>query len=217
MSELRVSKQHTLPIPLKANISLAYLAELGTRDPEVAWPVFQALWEELTLPGRPPILMTLDGLNHACRTSQYRNAAFEPIHSLDLAILSHFFTHLNKKKPLPNGGAILAATSKGNAPKNIALDLAITQQEERQAIGQALTQHDPFKPAVERDYKALQNIEVMRLGGLSKDEARGLMEYWAASGVLRARVDEKTVVEKWALAGQGIVGEIERGALRMRI
>jgi len=43
------------------------------------------------------------------------------------------------------------------------------------------------------------------------------MEYWAQSGVFRGQVDEKTVTEKWALAGNGIVGEIERGALRMRI
>lgn len=161
--------------------------------------------------------MTLDGLNHACRISEYRNADFEKIHSLDLSILAHFFAYFGKHKALPNGGAVLAATSKGNAPKNEALDLAIKQQEERQAVGRVVTQPDPFKPVVERDYRALQNIEVMRLGGLSREEARGLMEYWAASGVLRARVDEKTVVEKWALAGHGVVGEIERGALRMRI
>ena len=48
-------------------------------------------------------------------------------------------------------------------------------------------------------------------------EARALMEYWAQSGVLRQRVDEKTVTAKWALAGNGVVGELERGALRMRI
>ena len=43
------------------------------------------------------------------------------------------------------------------------------------------------------------------------------MEYWAQSGVLRAQVDERTVTEKWSLAGNGIIGEIERGALLMRI
>eukprot|EP00918_Siedleckia_nematoides_P069671 GHVU01151922.1.p1 GENE.GHVU01151922.1~~GHVU01151922.1.p1 ORF type:complete len:162 (-),score=29.45 GHVU01151922.1:59-544(-) len=161
--------------------------------------------------------MTLDGLNHACRTSAYRTPNFELIHSLDLAILAHFFAYLNGQKTLPNGGAVIAATSKGNAPNNPALDLAVKQEEEKQDFQRVITQADPFKPVVERDYRAVQNIQVMRLGGLSKDEARGLMEYWAASGVLRAKVDEKTVVEKWALAGQGVVGEIERGALRMRI
>jgi small subunit ribosomal protein S29 len=65
--------------------------------------------------------------------------------------------------------------------------------------------------------KSLQGAEVLKLKGLSKEEARCLMEYWAASGVLRQRVDEQTVAEKWTLAGNGIVGEIQRGALRMRI
>lgn len=77
---------------------------------------------------------------------------------------------------------------------------------------------DPFEKRYDaRADKALQKMEVMTLLGLSKEEARGLMEYWAASGVLRQRVDERSVAEKWALAGNGVVGEIERGALMMRI
>ncbi len=58
---------------------------------------------------------------------------------------------------------------------------------------------------------------MLKLKGLSKGEARGLMEYWARSGVLRSRVDEEKVAEKWALAGNGIVGEMQRTALWMRI
>lgn len=76
---------------------------------------------------------------------------------------------------------------------------------------------DPWAKIDLRAYESLQAARVMRLKGLSKAEARGLMEYWAASGLLRQRVDERTVTEKWTLAGHGIVGEIERGALRMSI
>jgi small subunit ribosomal protein S29 len=96
------------------------------------------------------------------------------------------------------------------------MGLALKQQEDRQA-GREITQREWFAAIDERTMKSLQNVKVMKLKGLSKVEARGLMEYWAASGVLRARVDEKSVAEKWALAGNGIVGEIERGSLRARI
>jgi small subunit ribosomal protein S29 len=44
------------------------------------------------------------------------------------------------------------------------------------------------------------------------------MEYWAASGLLRAAVDEKKVVDVWSVGGNGVIGEMERTALMtMRI
>jgi small subunit ribosomal protein S29 len=151
------------------------------------------------------------------QNSQYRNPEFEPIHAHDLAILRQFTDLLSGASKLPNGGAIIAATSRSHAPLSKSLTLAITQQEDRQA-GREIMKKDPFeKKYDERVEKAMNGVEVLRLKGLSKVEARGLMEYWAASGVLRSRVDERTVAEKWALAGNGVVGEIERGALRMRI
>lgn len=61
------------------------------------------------------------------------------------------------------------------------------------------------------------NIEIQRLTGLSKEEARGLMEYWAKSGLMRRLIDERLVGEKWTISGGGVVGELERGCLRMRI
>jgi len=84
--------------------------------------------------------------------------------------------------------------------------------------GKVLTKRDPYeKKYDERADRVLKGLEILQLKGLSKVEARGLMEYWAKSGMLRSRVDEKTVTEKWAVAGNGIIGEIERNALMMRI
>lgn len=113
----------------------------------------------------------------------------------------------------------MAATTKSNGPLSYATELAITQRMERQAgkEGKEVTKMDPWAKTDLRAYESLQAASVMKLKGLSKAEARGLMEYWAASGLLRQRVDERTVTEKWTLAGNGIVGEIERGALRMSI
>ena len=118
---------------------------------------------------------------------------------------------------LPNGGAFIAATLRSHAPISLSMNLAIQQAMDRVAK-QEVTKKDPYEKRYdERADKALKDMEIMYLQGLSKVEARGLMEYWAASGVLRSVVNERTVAEKWALAGNGIVGEIERGALRMRI
>jgi small subunit ribosomal protein S29 len=150
------------------------------------------------------------------KNSAYRNPEYELIHAHDLVLVKHFVEYLSGAKKLPNGGAVLAATTKSNCPLSYATDLAIAQREERQA-GKELTKMDPWAKIDLRAYESLQAASVMQLKGLSKAEARGLMEYWAASGLLRQRVDEKTVTEKWALAGNGLVGEIERGALRMSI
>jgi small subunit ribosomal protein S29 len=217
LSTLELTHQHTLPIPLQSNISLARLAELGARDPEIAWPAFQAFWKEITSPDRPPILFALDGLSHIMKASAYRSPEYELIHAHDLVLVKHFVEYLSGKKKLPNGGAVIAATTKSNCPLSYATDLAITQQVERQGGKEQITKIDPWAKIDMRAYESLQAARVMKLKGLSKAEARGLMEYWAASGLLRQRVDERTVTERWALAGNGIVGEIERGALWMSI
>lgn len=79
----------------------------------------------------------------------------------------------------------------------------------------------PFTKYDERVMRVLSNkgnnIKVQRLEGLSRDEARGLMEYWAKSGMLRQTVSEGLVGEKWAISGGGVVGELERGCIRMRV
>ena len=161
--------------------------------------------------------MALDSLSFIMQNTQYRSADFQEIHAHDLAIVKHFTDYLGGKKSFPNGGAVLAATSRSHAPVSKSMELLIQQNIERQSEV-AISARDPF----EREYDlraeaTLHGVNVLQLNGLSKHEARGLMEYWAQSGVLRQRVDERSVAEKWALAGNGIVGEIERGALKMRI
>lgn len=208
----------TLPIPIKEKtVTLARLCELGARDPEFSWAIFEAFWTEITQAGRPPMMFTLDGLNYILRNSEYRSAKYELIHSFDLAIIKKFTDLLSGAATLPNGGAIIAATSRSHAPLSKSLTLAIKQQEDRQN-GREVTKLDPF----EREYdpradEALKSVDVLKVGGLNKEEARGLMEYWAQSGVFRGTVNEKLVNEKWALAGSGVVAEIERATLKMRI
>lgn len=215
---LKVSQEHDLPISLEKDMSLARLCDLGSNDKEAAWPVFKAFWSEITASGRPPILVTLDSLSHVLQTSLYRSADFKHIHSHDLVIVAHFIDSLSGKNKLVNGGAVIASTNRSHAPISKSLELVVKQALEMQQGGEVVTKRDMFeKKYDERADAALKGVEVMQLKGLSKLEARGLMEYWAKSGVLRSRVDEKTVTEKWAVAGNGIIGEIERNALMMRI
>lgn len=212
-----MKQKHTLPIPIPNNTTLARLCELGARDPDIAWPIFQAFWSEITTDGRPPVLICMDSVSFAMGSSEYRAPDYSIIHSHDLAVINHFMSCLSGSSPLPNGGAVLAATNRSHAPISKSLNLAIQQALDRQS-GEEITKADAFEKRYDaRVEKAMTGVEAMKVSGLSKKEARGLMEYWAQSGVLRSRVDEKTVAEKWALAGGGIVGEIQRGALWMRV
>lgn len=222
LSNLQLSQQHTLPIPVQSNISLDRLAELGARDPDIAWPIFQALWTELTTPSteevkRPPILLGLDGLSHAMKTTQYHDADFNPVHAHDLLIIKHFIDHLSGARALPNGGLVIAAESKSNSPKVADIETALAQQLPQSERVTQTTPQNPFSTPDERVMKTLATVEPIQLQGLTKEEARGLMEYYAKSGILRQTVSEALVSEKWTLSGGGIVGELERATVRMGV
>ncbi|KAI9842012.1 MAG: 37S ribosomal protein S23 mitochondrial [Thelocarpon superellum] len=238
LSSLQVSKTHSLPIPLQDTISLARLAELGARDPDVAWPIFLALWAELTAPStdshtRPPILISIDGIAHLMRTSQYRAADFGEIHAHDLSLVQHLMRYLSGTNDLTNGGAILGATSKSNNPSAPTFYHRIEEMEQETLLSSSSsssssssfsssalsTKHGitPFTALDPRVLDSLRSTLVTTLPGLSHTEAKGLLQYYAASGILRARVDDPLVAERRALAGRGVVGELERGVLGLRI
>ncbi|KAK7907944.1 hypothetical protein PG985_015247 [Apiospora marii] len=201
-----------LPVSVSRNSSLASLAN-ATKEPEFAWPIFNALWQELLQPGRPPIMFTLDGLSHIMRISDYRSPSFNLIHSHDLALIRLFVEALGGKTHFPNGAAIVGVTTKGNSLKVKSMDKALEQAAADQA-GLPIPERDAFYAKYdERVFEALKGVKVFDVKSISKPEARSLMEYWAASGVLRMRVDEKTVSERWTLAGNGVLGELERASL----
>ncbi|KAL2154456.1 hypothetical protein VTH82DRAFT_3132 [Thermothelomyces myriococcoides] len=226
-----------LPQNISANMPLLSLANLA-KEPENAWAVFQALWNELTAKdaNRPPILISMDGLAHAMKVSDYRSPSFELIHSHDLALVRLYANALGGGVHFPGGGVVLGATSRNNAPRALSMELALAQREAEQRLQAAeaaaaaeaadnnkaaavVPQRDPYLRGYDDRVEAvLRSVQVLRVGGLDKLEARALLEYWAASGMLRATIDERTVTEKWTLAGHGIVGELERASLQtMRI
>lgn len=215
--------EHTnLPISVQSNMSLSRFAELGARDPDVAWPIYQALWKELTSTtakqARPPVLFTVDGLSHMSRLSEYLAPSMHYIHAHDLALVDHFVSFLSGASTLPNGGLILGIDSNSNRPPSPSLDLAITQSEVRAQTGRTdLPMYDeksPYDRIDERVLSTMRNVDLMKVENLSRLEARTLLEYYARSGMLRANISDGFVTERWTLAGGGVVGELERASVR---
>lgn len=218
-----MSTKPDLPLPLPPGATLKQLAALGTANPEASWPVFVALWNELSVPGRPPVLLALDGLSHIMRHSEYMSAEVKPIHAHDLTLVRHFVDHFSGQKKLPNGGMVIAATSQSNAPTSPALDFCIQAARARQKSAE-IPQWNPYKNVDSRVMDALKGLhseskdfDIVDVGGLTKEEARSIMEYYAESGMLRHQVNEGFVTEKWSLAGMGNIGELEKASVRMRL
>ncbi|EEA24529.1 hypothetical protein TMatcc_007632 [Talaromyces marneffei ATCC 18224] len=183
---------------------------------------------------RPPLLVTVDGLSHWMQDSKYRNAEFKPIHAHDLVLVKHFISLLtpqSTKPSMPNGGVLLYATSGSNSPAVPTLEIALAQLKARQeGVAESsaeFPQADPyaevdnrvldlFKQASTTTTKSSSPLELQTLGGLSRDEARGFMEYFARSGILQEKITEEWVSEKWSIAGGGIIGEMEKLGKRLR-
>ena len=246
LKDLRVSQNHpALKTPVKEGTTLEDLTKIGIRDPALAWPVFQALWTELsaTSPAagfeknfkpRPPMLVTVDGLAHWMKNSEYLNMESKPIHAHDLVFVRHFLSLLKagaQNPTLPNGGLLLYSTSASNCPSLPTFEIALKQLEARQAgvnpssaefpQPKAYSNPDPrvldiasvSKPASAKEGP----VELQTLGGLSREEARGFLEYFARSGLLRERISDEMVSEKWTLAGNGVIGELEKLGKRLRV
>lgn len=296
LDNLQASLQHSLPVPVQDNISLFRLAEMGASDPAIAYPVWQALWKELLAPSqpdkhgrlRPPVAVAMDGVDHIMRVSAYLDADAQPIHAHDLAVARDFTALLSGKTPMPNGGAVLAATSASTRPSVPTLDHIIDIEEARphlerllklkadllkasrdakslqdidmtpvedlrprtfppslermaayvqsavlrlhdqdaspqalhatieRSMRPRLPEWNPYEPRDSKVEAAMQGVRVRRVAGLGMAEARSVMEYYAKSGMVRAAVTEGLVREKWAVAGGGVVGEIEKGSVGMR-
>lgn len=216
LSSLQLSQKHDLPIPVQENISLSRFCELGARDPDIAWDFYQALWKELSAPGRPSVMYTLDAVNHVMAPTAYLNADTENVHAHDLAIVRHFMNFLSGKEKLANGGVILAADSNSNRPGVPAFDFALERNQATQE-GREVQAWDPYVKVDKRVLDSLNGVDVWKLEGLSRDEAKGVMEYYAKSGMLRYTVNDRLIGEKWTLSGGGIIGALEKASVMLRV
>jgi small subunit ribosomal protein S29 len=235
LSRLQISQKHDLPIPVQSNISLDRFAMLGADNPDIAWPVFQALWKELTQPktekhNRPPIFLAIDNISHILTESYYTamdaTGELNRIHAHDFVQIKHFLDYFSGQQTLPNGGIVMAATSQSDHAKSPALEVSIAMAEARQAQNidpsneEAAKQirieqfWSPYKTIDQRSLDVLKGFELIQLEGLTKEEAKTIMEYWATSGMVRRKIEEGFVSEKWTLSGSGVVGELEKAVIR---
>lgn len=193
------------------------LADLAAscRELDQAWPTLSALWSELTtVAGRPPVLLTLDGLPFVMRDSAYRDQAFNPVHAHDLTTVRLFTDAISGRTPFINGGAVIGASGGNDNVKLPSLDLILSQLEAG-AAGREIPQPDPYERRYDdRVFDALKEAQVLRVGGVTKEEARAVMEYWGASGMFLGAVNEPTVSTNWTLGGHGVLGEMERVTFR---
>ena len=239
LSGMQLSMKHDLPKPVQSNISLARFAELGARDHEIAHQIYVALMKELSAPSKPesgngqhrvPLFLGFDAIDHAMRLSHYLDAQTNPIHAHDLAIVNTFTRYMSGENALPNGGMVLASVSESNRAASATMDFILDTKYGTQTnwveprfnphIGwkaEPMPKWNPYAPFDERVGKCLEGAEAQKVEGLSKTEAKGLMEYYAMSGVLRNSVTERLVSEKWSVSGGGIIGELERATVRTRI
>ena len=230
LKSLSIAHNHDLGVERHPK-DLHSLALLGAQNPTLSWPVWQAFWKELispSLPRRPPVLFAVDGIDHWMTITKYMSAEYKPIHAQRLAPIKHFLDVLFNKDgagKLANGGMILAATTGSNIPAAPAFGLLLRQLEAR---GRGLKMGDegfplpgPYKNVDQKVLDLLpgsDGLELQRLKGLEKDvEAKGLLEYYARSGIMRETVSQSMVAEKWSLAGGGVIGEIVRFGKRLRV
>lgn len=240
LSKLRVSQKHPALKGLQPSATLVDLAKMGFSDAALAWPVFQALWAELTAtsaaPGlekdfqaRPPMVVTVDGLAHWMKESAYRDADFSPVHAHDLVFVKHFLSLAKSGCSLKNGGLVMFATSTSNNPTSYSFEVALEQlKAQKEGVNASSPDYPQPEPYSKPDTRVLDLfkpqkasskediLRVQKLGGLDRNETRGFMEYFARSGLLRESVNEKWVSERWSLSGGGIIGELEKAGRQIR-
>ena len=192
---------------------------------------------------RPPVMVCIDSINHWMTDTAYRAPDYTKIHAHQFALVRHFL-HLLFKSPSaptlgPSGGMILGATSGSNIPSNEGLEIALKElssvtRGEPDSSLERLPEVAKFRansPYNKLDNKVLQlfstkatslsdapyndNVQFREVSGLSRAETRGFLEYFARSGLLRAKITDELVAEKWSLSSNGLVGYVEKAAARM--
>ncbi|KAK7510623.1 mitochondrial 37S ribosomal protein mS29 [Phyllosticta citriasiana] len=224
LKELRVAQKHPV---VRGEATLLDLVRVGANDADLAWPTMKAFWSEINLPSnkndpalsRPPILFCVDNVSYIMNKSDYDDRNVQKIHAHDLVIVRHLTDLLSGESKFRNGGLVLAATSGSDSPKSETMEYAILLNEAKLAglPEEDLPQWSPFKKIDEYTFQALKDVEPLEMTGLTKEEARTIMEYYAASGLVRKAVDYNLVGEKWTMSGGGIIGELERACVRQRM
>lgn len=218
-------------LPISKKMTLKDLATLGADEPSIAWPTWQALWKELNSAGTgkaaiPPVLIAVDSVDHWFDMTKYRSSDFKFIHAHQFLYIRQFMQLLfhTPAPGLANGGMILAATSGSNSPLAPSLHILLSQMIAR-AKGLQMTDAEfplpkPYQKVDQRildHFRGSEATQVQELKGLTQHEAKGLLEYYARSGILKEPLTDIKISEKWTLSGGGIIGELTKFGSRVRV
>lgn len=232
LNKLHVVQDHTASkLPRTKGMTLKDLAKLGSEEVSIAWPTWQALWKELNSKSSgkiaiPPVLFAVDSIDHWFDMTKYRSSDFNPIHAHQFLFIRQFMQLLfhTPAPGLANGGIILAATSGSNSPVAPSFHILLSQLVAR-ANGREMTDADfPLpKPYQKVDQRVLdlfrgrgsEATEVQELKGISQQEAKGFLEYFARSGILKEALTDEKISEKWTLSGGGVIGELIKFGARV--
>ena len=229
LKSLVLNQTHSDTLNLKKNATLYDLAQLGAQDFHVSWPAWQALHKEFSEPGanrRPPVLVAADGIDHWMGPALYRNSEHNLIHAHQFSLIKQFVNMLfspteDETPSFASGGMVLFSTSRSSSPSHPTFDLLLSQ------MRAVRTEHKPPKtaefplpkPYSKPDERVLSlsvsatapdHVHLTDLKGLSREESRGYLEYFARSGLLHQRVTDGFVSEMRGLSGGGVVGELAR-------
>jgi small subunit ribosomal protein S29 len=185
---------------------LSQLIEAGNRDSNASNEVFLSFLDELTITeGRttalPPVLFALDNFGQISLPTKYRDPDYKRIHAHELAIPNAFISFLNGTRKFQRGFAIAATSS--TSPRAEALGFALR--------GEPLPDYSKLDTRV---HGTVQGAEVLRVGEMQKEEARGLLDYCRRTGLLRGDVDDEVLAQRYALSS-GIAREIVKGCVRV--
>ena len=233
LSQLTLVHNHKDLVKEQKVKTIKDLAQIGVDDYRSAPQIWDAVWKELTVPGnnakspkRPPVLVAIDGINFWMGHTKYMSADYKPIHAHQFTLIKQFVDLLFNKEEyiLPNGGMILACTTKSNHPTTPAFDFLVKQITAQYQHGLNPTHeifplNDPYskpEPYVTPLFSSSKFVEPTILAGIDTEEATGLLGYFAKSGIFREAVTKHQVAEKISMSGDGIIGEICKLAARSR-
>jgi len=239
LSSLRPIHDHSATLPKATNRlkSLKDLALLGANEHNIAPQVWDAVWKELTTKpqkakegsARPPVLIAIDGVNFWMGLTRYKSSDYKPIHAHQFTLVNQFldllFPATENRNMLPYGGIIMAATTKSNHPTTPTFDHVTSHITQRQINPEHpyrphFEYTDPYMTKVDSRVWELrersEHTDLVALKGLSRPESKGLLEYFARSGIFKEAVTDGAVAEKWGLSGGGIVGELCKLSGRLR-
>lgn len=228
LDKLKPAHNHSRLVTTRKQIkTLKDLALAGAENVQIASQVWDAFWAEMQEPGRPPVLVAIDGINFWMGSTKYRNPDYKIIHAHQFTLIKQFvgLVFPSDEHTLANGGIVLACTTKSNHPSTPTFDNLVRQVRARNA-GMEITDpafplHEPYlkldDPRVGDLVRSIEHTKLTELQGLSRGESKGLLEYFARSGLFREQVTDGQVAEKWSLSGGGIVGELCKLGARSRV